>query len=102
MTVSAGEIMNRLFAAAIVATLLGGCYVDGEYVSGDTGVGISVTSAPPPLRYEVPVDCGGNVWAPGAWDWGSGGWYWRSGQCLSYQSGYIYVRPYYAGGVYYR
>jgi len=92
--------MNRLLAAVIAAITLGGCYAEGEYLRGSAG-GVYVSSEPPPLRYEDPLDCGSSYYIPGAWDWAGGGWDWRSGRCVPYENGYVYVRPYYSGGIYY-
>jgi hypothetical protein len=102
---------------AMAATAgLAGCYAEytppSVYASGGVAVGasipvgppppISVSIAPPALRYESPMSCGpGEAYVPGRWDW-NGRWYWQPGFCTMAQAGYMYVPPAYNNGVFVR
>jgi hypothetical protein len=91
--------MKRLLISFTAA--LASCYPEGAYVSADAG-GIGVSTPPPPAPYEAPLDCGDAVYVPGAWDWGGSSWVWQAGHCARYADGYMYVQPYYSGGIFYR
>ncbi len=98
----------KSFRALCLAGLLGataalsGC--ESEYVveSGPPPSGVAVTVAPPPARFEPAPVCGyRGAWIAGHWHW-AGRWVWQPGHCARVRRGYVWVRPYWAAGVYYR
>lgn len=108
--------MKRVTLAMAATAGLAGCYAEytppSMYASGGVAVGatipvgppppISVSIAPPALRYESPMSCGpGEAYVPGRWDW-NGRWYWQPGFCTMAQAGYMYIPPAYNNGVFVR
>jgi hypothetical protein len=96
--------MKRLLILAAAIVALAGCYAQGGYVYPRTaGAAVRVTVPPPPLRDEPPLVCGYNwTYMPGYWDWDGFNWFWRPGRCAPIRRGYVFVPPYWSGGLYYR
>src|SRR3954463_4094924 len=105
------RIMKRVLAAMATLAGVSGCYEAGyveptpvyqtttEYAPYDAPDPVTVTVAPPPIRYEPAMSCGGgSIWFPGRWEYRSN-WYWARGYCSENRPGYIYVAPRYTNGV---
>ena len=111
--------MKRILVAVAALAGMSGCYgttyvesspgyattsyqTTTEYAPYDDPGPVTVTVAPPPLRYEPVGSCGFNsIWFPGRWEFRSN-WYWARGYCTETRPGYVYVAPRYVNGVYYR
>jgi hypothetical protein len=77
---------SRLLSAALAAMLL------SLPLAASAQVGVSVTIAPPALRYEpVPPPRSGWVWAPGHWHWINGHYVWYRGSWLAARPGWRWV-----------
>jgi hypothetical protein len=68
-------------------------------------VGISITTAPPPIPVYVQPPCPteGYLWTPGFWAWGTGGYYWTPGIWVAPpRVGFLWTPGYwgFAGGIY--
>lgn len=56
-------------------------------------IGVAITVAPPPLRYEpMPPSRVGYAWVPGFWNWDGRGHVWISGHWEVARPGYVYQR----------
>ncbi len=68
-------------------------------------VGISITTAPPPIPVYVQPPCPqeGFLWTPGFWGYGTGGYYWTPGLWVAPpRVGFLWTPGYwgFAGGIY--
>jgi hypothetical protein len=62
-------------------------------LAANAQVGVSISVAPPPLRYEaIPPARSGYAWVPGFWNWDGRGHVWVSGHYEINRPGYVYQR----------